>query len=271
MAFTDAMNDVRACMDKDRETIRSQIEEIRILKCELIDAKSARTRSRSRSPRCSAILDLTNGKGQVKHVLYDLYNKNRLAERYVPTEAETEFEWQDRMMREQYKEEQRLNEVFDGITVAQYVKESRDRYQIIASNTADRAASALGIVAANTMIRTTVETDMRVEIVRLKAEVTRLRMRESAFESEIEDLLKGDGRIADVFHANWVGEREESSEDEEGVERDISAETQEERRRLNQEFQGTTVRQFLADVMERLDDLSTHVSGITSSYMRRPR
>ena len=142
MAFTDAMNDVRACMDKDRETIRSQIEEIRILKCELIDAKSARTRSRSRSPRCSAILDLTNGKGQVKHVLYDLYNKKRLAERYVPTEAETESEWQDRMMQEQYKEEQRLNEVFGGITVAQYVKESRDRDHLIASNAADRAASS---------------------------------------------------------------------------------------------------------------------------------
>jgi hypothetical protein len=164
-----------------------------------------------------------------------------------------------------------LNKVFGGITVAQYVKESRDRDQIIASNTADRAAIALGIVASNTMIRTTVETDMRVEIVRLKAEVTRLRLRESAFESEIEDLLKGDGRIADLFHANWVGEREESSEDEEDGERDISAETQEERRRLNQEFQGTTVRQFLADVMERLDDLSTHVRGLTSSYMRRPR
>ena len=142
MAFTDAMNDVGACMDKDRETIRSQIEEIRILKCELIDAKSARTRSRSRSPRRSAILDLTNGKGQVKHVLYDLYNKKRLAERYVPTDAETEVEWQDRMMQEQYKEEQRLNEVFGGITVAQYVKESQDRDHLIASNAADRAASS---------------------------------------------------------------------------------------------------------------------------------
>ena len=194
MAFTDAMNDVRACMDKDRETIRSQIEEIRSLKCELIDAKSARTRSRS--PR---------------------------------------------------------------------------RSEIIASNTPDRAAEALGLVAANTVIRTTVETDMRAEIVTLKAEVQRLRMREYAFESEIEDLTKGNGRIADVFHANSVGEREESSEDEEGGERDISAETQEERRRLDHEFQGTTVRQFLADVMERLNDLSTHVSGITSSYMRRPR
>ena len=129
-------------MDKDRETIRSQIEEIRILKCELIDAKSARTRSRSRSPLRSAILDLTNGKGQVKHVLYDLYNKKRLAKRYVPTEAETESEWQDRMMQEQYKEEQRLNEVFGGITVAQYVKESQDRDHLIASNAADRAASS---------------------------------------------------------------------------------------------------------------------------------
>ena len=268
MAFTDAMNDVRA-LDRDHATIRSQIEEIRRLKCELIDAKS--TRTRSRSPRRSEIADLTNGKGQVKHVLYDLYNKKLLAKRYVPTEAETEFEWQDRMMQEQYKEEQRLNEVFGGVTVAQYVKESRDRAQIVASNTADRAAVALGLVAANTVIRTTVETDMRAEIVKLKAEVTRLGMREYAFESEIEDLIKGDGRIADVFHANWVGEREESSEDEEGGERDISAETQEERRRLNHEFQGTTVRQFLADIMERLQDLSIHVNGVTSSYMRRPR
>ena len=143
--------------------------------------------------------------------------------------------------------------------------------EIIASNTPDRAAEALGLVAANTVIRTAVETDMRIEIVKLKAEVTRLGMREYAFESEIEDLLKGDGRIADVFHANWVGEREESSEDEEGGERNLDAESREERRRLNHEFQGTTVRQFLADVMERLDDLSTHVRGITSSYMRRPR
>ena len=126
-------------------------------------------------------------------------------------------------------------------------------------------------MAANTVIRTTVETDMRAEIVTLKAEVQRLRMCEYAFESEIEDLLKGDGRIADLFHANWVGEREESSEDEEGGERDISAESQDEHRRLNHEFRGITVRQFLADVVERLDDLSHHASGITSSYMRRPR
>jgi hypothetical protein len=145
------------------------------------------------------------------------------------------------------------------------------RLEIIASNTPDRAAEALGLVAANTVIRTTVEADMRAEIVTLKAEVQRLQLREYAFESEIEDLIKGDGRIADVFHANWVGEREESSEDEEDGERDISAETQEERCRLNQEFQGTTVRQFLADVVKRLDDLSLHARGLTSSYMRRPR
>ena len=127
----------------------SQQEELGCLRLELvnakfdaIDAKSDRTRARSRSPRHSAILDLTNGKGQVKHVLYDLYNKTLLAKRYVPTEAETEFEWQDRMMWEQYKEEQRLNEVFGGITVAQYVKESQDRDHLIASNAADRAASS---------------------------------------------------------------------------------------------------------------------------------
>ena len=143
--------------------------------------------------------------------------------------------------------------------------------EIIASNTPDRAAEALGLVAANTVIRTTVEADMRAEIVALKAEVTRLKMREYAFESEIEDLIKGDGRIADVFHAYWVGEREESSEDEEGGERDLDAETREERRRLSHEFQGTTVRQFLGDVMERLQDLSLHANGVTSSYMRRPR
>ena len=142
--FTQLATILRGLHDK----LISQQEELGCLRLELvnakfdaIDAKSARTRSRSRSPRCSAILDLTNGKGQVKHVLYDLYNKKRLAERYVPTEAETESEWQDRMMQEQYKEEQRLNEVFGGITVAQYVKESRDRDQLIASNTADRAVS----------------------------------------------------------------------------------------------------------------------------------
>ena len=264
-----AMDVVRASMDIAHATISSQIEEIRRLKCELIDAKS--TRARSRSPRRSEIADLTNGKGHVKHVLYDLYNKNLLAQYYVPTEAETEFEWQDRMMLDQAKEWRRLNVVFGGVTVAQYVKESRDRAQIVASNTADRAAEALGLVAANTVIRTTVETDMRAEIVNLKAEVTRLKMREYAFESEIEDLIVGDGRIADVFHANWVGEREHSSQDEEGGERDLDAETREERRRLDHELQGTTVRQFLADVMERLQDLSVHVSGVTSSYMRRAR
>jgi hypothetical protein len=134
------------------------------------------------------------------------------------------------------------------------------RLEIIASNTPDRAAEALGLVAANTVIRTTVEADMRAEIVTLKAEVTRLEMREHAFESEIEDLIKGDGRIADVFHANWVGEREESS-----------AENHEERRRLDREFQGTTVRRFIADVNQKLLDLSIHVGGITSSHMRRPR
>ena len=143
--------------------------------------------------------------------------------------------------------------------------------EIIASNTPDRAAVALGFVAAHTVIRSTVEADMRAEIVTLKAEVRRLRMREYAYESEIEDLTNGDGRIADVFHAIWQIDREESSEDEEGGDRDISAESREERKRLNHEFQGTTVRQFLFDIIGRLDDLSTHVRGITSSYMRRPR
>ena len=51
------------------------------------------------------------------------------------------------------------------------------RLEIIASNTPDRAAEALGLVAANTVIRTTVEADMRAEIVTLKAEVQRLEMR----------------------------------------------------------------------------------------------
>ena len=194
MAFTDAMNGVRACMDKDHATIRSQIEEIRRLKCELIDAKS--TRARSRSPR---------------------------------------------------------------------------RLEIIASNTPDRAAEALGLVAANTVIRTTAETDMRAEIVNLKAEVLRLQQREFAMGDEVDDLMKGDGRIADVFHAIWQVDREESSEDEAGGERDFSAESREERRRLNHEFQGTTVRQFVFDIHDRLADLSTHVTGISSSYMRRPR
>ena len=264
-----ALDVVKSFLDRANSTIGSQIEEIHRLKIELIDAKS--TRARSRSPRRSEIADLTNGKGHVKHVLYDLYNKKLLAQYYVPTDAETETEWQDRMMRDQCKEWRRLNEVFGGVTVAQYVKESRDRAQIVASNTADRAAEALGLVAANTVIRTTVEADMRAEIVKLKADVTMLKMRECAFESEIEDLIKGDGRIADVFHANWVGEREVSSEDEEGGERDLDAETREERRRLDHELQGTTVRQFLGDVVERLQDLSLHVNGVTSSYMRRPR
>ena len=78
----------------------------------------------------------------------------------------------------------------------------------------------------------------------------------------IDELEAEERRLADA---------EESAEDEGGGERDISAETQEERRRLDHEFQGTTVRQFLFDIIGRLDDLSTHVRGITSSYMRRPR
>jgi hypothetical protein len=80
---------------------------------------------------------------------------------------------------------------------------------------------------------------------------------------------KGNGRISEVFHANWVVAREDSSEDEEGGERNLDAETQEERRRLNHEFQETTVRQFLADVMTRLDDLRNHMSGIHSAYIPR--
>ena len=135
-----AMDIVRAQFKKDLDVVQTQATEIRHLRRELIEAKSIR--AHSRSPRHSVILDLTNGKGQVKHVLYDLYNKKRLAERYVPTEVETESEWQDRMMQKQYKEEQRLNEVFGGITVAQYVKESQDRDHLIASNAADRAASS---------------------------------------------------------------------------------------------------------------------------------
>ena len=140
VAIMTAMDFVEAQFKRDLDVVQAQATEIRHLRRELIEAKSIR--ARSRSPRHSAILDLTNGKGQVKHVLYDLYNKKRLAERYVPTDAETEFEWQDRMMQEQYKEEQRLNEVFGGITVAQYVKESQDRDHLIASNAADRAASS---------------------------------------------------------------------------------------------------------------------------------
>ena len=54
------------------------------------------------------------------------------------------------------------------------------RSEIIASNTPDRAAEALGLVAAHTVIRTTVEADMRAEIVNLKAEVLRLQQREFA-------------------------------------------------------------------------------------------
>jgi hypothetical protein len=140
VAVVTAMDIVEAQFKRDLDVMRAQATEIYHLRRELIEAKSDRTRSRS--PCHSAILDLTNGKGQVKHVLYDLYNKKRLAERYVPTDAETEVEWQDRMMQEQYKEEQRLNEVFGGITVAQYVKESHDRDHFIASNAVDRAASS---------------------------------------------------------------------------------------------------------------------------------
>ena len=140
VAIMTAMDFVEAQFKRDLDVVQAQATEIRHLRRELIEAKSIR--ARSRSPRHSAILDLTNGKGQVKHVLYDLYNKKRLAERYVPTDAETEVEWQDRMMQEQYNEEQRLNEVFGGITVAQYVKESQDRDHLIASNAADRAASS---------------------------------------------------------------------------------------------------------------------------------
>ena len=140
VAIMTAMDFVEAQFKRDLDVVQAQATEISHLRRELIEAKSIR--ARSRSPRHSAILDLTNGKGQVKHVLYDLYNKKRLAERYVPTDAETEVEWQDRMMQEQYKEEQRLNEVFGGITVAQYVKESQDRDHLIASNAADRAASS---------------------------------------------------------------------------------------------------------------------------------
>ena len=140
VAIMTAMDFVEAQFKRDLDVVQAQATEIRHLRRELIEAKSIC--ARSRSPRHSAILDLTNGKGQVKHVLYDLYNKKRLAERYVPTDAETEVEWQDRMMQEQYKEEQRLNEVFGGITVAQYVKESQDRDHLIASNAADRAASS---------------------------------------------------------------------------------------------------------------------------------
>ena len=140
VAIMTAMDFVEAQFKRDLDVVQAQATEIRHLRRELIEAKSIH--ARSRSPRHSAILDLTNGKGQVKHVLYDLYTKKRLAERYVPTDAETEVEWQDRMMQEQYKEEQRLNEVFGGITVAQYVKESQDRDHLIASNAADRAASS---------------------------------------------------------------------------------------------------------------------------------
>jgi ribosomal protein L29 len=150
-------------------------------------------------------------------------------------------------------------------------RRSPRRLEIIARNTPDRAAEALGLVAANTVIRTTVEADMRVEIVRLKADVAKLRLLKSAAEYEVEILLQGEGRIADVFHAIWQIDREESSEDEEGGDRDISAESREERTRLNHEYRGTNVRQFLFDIIGRLDDLSTHVQGITSSYMRRPR
>ena len=140
MTAMDFVDMAAAQFKRDLDVMQAQATEICHLRRELIEAKSIR--ARSKSPRHSAILDLTNGKGQVKHVLYDLYNKKRLAERYVPTDAETEVEWQDRMMQEQYKEEQRLNEVFGGITVAQYVKESQDRDHLIASNAADRAASS---------------------------------------------------------------------------------------------------------------------------------
>ena len=133
---------------------------------------------------------------------------------------------------------------------------------IIADNTACRRAEALGYVGKHTVYRSQIDDDLKREIVNLKAEVRRLEGVEVNQAHEISDLLKGNGRIADVFLANWEGEHEEDSEeDPEASEEDRMEIKRIERNRLDHQFQGTTVRQFLASVDERLRDLSAHISG----------
>ena len=134
--------------------------------------------------------------------------------------------------------------------------------EIIADNTACRRAEALGYVGKHTVYRSQIDDDLKREIVNLKAEVRRLEGVEANQAHEISDLLKGNGRIADVFLTNWEGEHEEDSEEDPEVSEEDRMESKMiERNRLDHRFQGTTVRQFLASVDERLRDLSAHING----------
>ena len=76
--------------------------------------------------------------------------------------------------------------------------------EIIADNTPDRKAQALETVCKNMVFRSQIETDMKREISKLTEQVKRLKIAEEAQDAEIEDLMHGHGRIADVFFHRYT-------------------------------------------------------------------
>ena len=133
------------------------------------------------------------------------------------------------------------------------------RQEIIASNTPDRAAEALGLVAANMVIRTTVESDMKNEIVKLKAEKTVLQNENVALKVDAaiakrwsDQLAEGEGGIQWVFLAQWMSERNEC----EGS----PAESQESDR-LDRLLDGVSVRDFIVDIVRHNKKLSNRYLG----------
>jgi hypothetical protein len=82
--------------------------------------------------------------------------------------------------------------------------------EIIESHTPDRSVQALRLVVNNDGIRNKVEDDMRIEIAKLKddmrIEIAKLKAENAELKDsnikqneEILDLIKGNGRIAEVF------------------------------------------------------------------------
>ena len=133
------------------------------------------------------------------------------------------------------------------------------RQEIIASNTPDRAAEALGLVAANMVIRTTVESDMKNEIAKLKAEKTVLQNENVALKVDAaiakrwsDQLAEGEGGIQWVFLAQWMSERNEC----EGS----PAESQESDR-LDRLLDGVSVRDFIVDIVRHNKKLSNRYLG----------
>ena len=135
--------------------------------------------------------------------------------------------------------------------------------EIIADNTPDRKAQALETVCKNMVFRSQIETAMKKEIDLLTVEVKRLKIVDEAQCAEIDDLMHGHGRIADVFFHKYT---EDAADIEAYHLIPAAGHLADERGRLDRQWGGTTVEDFLNDLRgARAGDLTTHIDGHRST------